>query len=278
MIKPFWGGTLISGRETIAELEKGVADIALGSVYTKSGYEITWGMGLFMLGSPSPEVSLKVSKEIFEMFPEYQNEFPNVLVMGFRNVFPNYIQSIKPVNTLDDLQGITINSSTPGDVILPAFGAITVKVPPPEWYTSLQKGTFDASFLPMDTLKGFRLGEVVKYINLDMTIAYAGIPMTFMNKDKFKSLPPELQQLIMDSKEFLSNEQMKAFASSGEAGVEFAKEQGVEFVHLSKEDKEKWQNEMSKFGDKEAEKLNEIGKPGTEIWNATRRLIKEYSN
>jgi TRAP-type C4-dicarboxylate transport system substrate-binding protein len=277
VIKPYWGGTLISGRETLAEVEKGVADIALGSVYTKSGYEIMWATGTFVLSSPNPEVTIRVSREIFDMFPEYQNEFPNLLVLGFRNVYDNVLEATKPIQTLDDLKGLVINTSTPGDVIFPLFGARTVKVPPPEWYTSMQKGTFQGSFLQLEVLKGFRLGEVAKYVNTDINISNAGIPMTFMNLNKFKSLPADLQKIIKDSIDVLSNEQMKETASAQQEGVDFAKEHGVKFVNLSKEDKERWTNNLLKLGQEEAKKVDAAGKPGTKIFNEIIRLIKEYS-
>lgn len=276
-MKPYWGGTLISGRETIAEVKRGVADIALGSVYTKSGYEIMWAFGAFILTAPSAEVTNRVSWEIFDKFPEYQDEFAGLLVLGGRNSYANVLFSTKPINTLDNVKGLIVNSGTPGEVVFPIFGARVVKVPPPEWYTSMQKGTFQAACLQPETLKGYRLGEVAKYVNLDIYLASPGIPMTYMSMDKLKSMPQDLQKIILDSREVLNREQMKEMASAQQEGIDFAKEQGVKFVNLSEQEKERWRNEMTKLGQEEAKKVDAIGKPGTKILNETIRLIKEYS-
>ncbi len=276
-ITPYWGGTLISGREALAELKAGVADIAYCSVFTKDTYEITWAAGAFLLNSPNTAVTERVSREIFEKFPEYQKEFPGLVVMGYRNVYPYVLFTNKPIEKMEDIKGLTINTGTPGDVLFPPYGAEVVKIPPPEWYTSLEKGTIDAISIHIETLKAWRLAEVIDYVNVDIAAPTAGIPITFFNLDSFNSLPADIQDIFMESREYLAAEQMKNWEMNRQEGMDFGKEQGVQFINLPAEEKAKWQSTKATLGLEEAAKVDAVGKPGTEILKEAERLIELYS-
>ena len=81
-IVPYWGETLIGGDETIAELKAGTADMAFAALYTNLGYEITSALPLFLYGSPSADVNYRVSLEIFDKYPQYQQEFAGLSTAG----------------------------------------------------------------------------------------------------------------------------------------------------------------------------------------------------
>ena len=56
-IKPYWNGTLISSRESMREIAKGVADIGFVTpIYEKSGVDLTKATIDFYAGS-APEIN-----------------------------------------------------------------------------------------------------------------------------------------------------------------------------------------------------------------------------
>ena len=141
----------------------------------------------------------------------------------------------------------------------------------------MEKGIFDGIFINLETLKVWRLAEVVKYVNLDIQSPTGSIPMTFFNEESFNNLPADIQKVFMDSRKFLADEQMRLWVVDNQEGIDFAKEEGVEFIDLPPTELEKWQNVLASLASQESAKVDDVGKPGTEILEETLRLIEQYS-
>lgn len=201
-ITPFWGGTLVGGTEAKAELVSGAVDIAHCTMYTELNYEITSSLSLFLsYASPDAETSARVSKAILEKFPEYQQEYSDVVVLGFTSGQDYCLLSTKPVRKLDDLKGMIISAGTEGERIFTELGASVIKIPPGDQYIALEKGTIDATFLPVEVLDAFKFAEVVKYVCLDIRTASAAKPAQLMNLDTYNSLPEDIKEIFMESKD-----------------------------------------------------------------------------
>lgn len=276
-ITPYWGGALLTAKECIAELTKGASDVAMCSVYTEKGYEISWAMGTFTWNSPNVEVTYRVGRKIYEKFPSFQQEFPGLMAIGYRNTFPYILLTKKPINKLDDLKGLTICSGAPGTTIFPQFGSQVVKVPPSEWYSNLEKGIMDSIFIQLETLDGFKLAEVVKYVNLDIQLPTGAIPMTYMNLNSFNRLSADIQKVFINSIDFLEKEQLRLWTLNEQKGISYAQKRGVQFVKLPAAEKEKWQSLIERMVLEDAKKVDAVGKPGTEILKEAQQLIKQYS-
>lgn len=274
-ITPFWGGTLVGGKEAKAELVAGAVDIAHCTLYSDLGYEITFNLPKFLYKSPNPEVSARVSLEILEKFPEFQQEFSDVIILGYTNAQDYYLMSKKPIRMLEDLKGMQISAGEEAQELFTDLGASAIKMPPSDQYIALEKGTIDATFLPIEVLKSFGFAEVAKYTNLDMRMATGAKPTQFMNKKSFEKLPPDIQQIFLDSRKIWLEAMLKDFDAAAQAGIDYGTEMKNEFFRFSEEEKEKWQNLQGICALKAAQELDAIGKPGTEIMNEANRLIKE---
>jgi TRAP-type C4-dicarboxylate transport system substrate-binding protein len=150
-IKPYWAGTLISGRESIRELSKGVADIAfITPIYEKSGVDLTKAMVDFFRGS-RPEVGVKIYWELYNQFPELRKEFESIKLIAAHAGTPMSLMTIKkPIKTIADLKGMRIRVT--GDVMgrtLKELGTEPVVMPVTEMYESLQESS-RVSFLPRE--------------------------------------------------------------------------------------------------------------------------------
>jgi TRAP-type transport system periplasmic protein len=101
-----------------------------------------------------------------------------------------------PIRTPDDLQGFKIRVSA-GKINVDLFktlGASPLPLNFTEVYTSLQTKIIDGTSTPLVTMETARLYEVQKYISLT-NHGWSGL-MLIANGDSWKSLPPDLQEIV----------------------------------------------------------------------------------
>ena len=84
-----------------------------------------------------------------------------------------------------------------GDIVK-ALGGTPIPIATPDLYDSLKRGVIEGALLPFETLKGFKTGEVQKYVTASWKVGSAYAFYVVMNKDKWNSLPPDVQKVITD--------------------------------------------------------------------------------
>lgn len=115
--------------------------------------------------------------------------------VGFRH----FTNNRRPIRTPADLRGLKIRvQETPVYVnMLRAVGATPTPVAWTETYTALQTGVVDGQENPIGSILMAKLAEVQKYITLDGHVY--GVDWFIINEKFFKSLPPDLQYIVLDS-------------------------------------------------------------------------------
>jgi TRAP-type C4-dicarboxylate transport system substrate-binding protein len=99
-IKPYWNGTLVSGRESMRELKKGVADIAfITPIYEKSGVDLTKALLDFFKDS-DPSVNARIYWELFNKFPEIQKEYDGMRILAVNVGSPMFLMTSKSLSEL----------------------------------------------------------------------------------------------------------------------------------------------------------------------------------
>ena len=119
--------------------------------------------------------------------------------------------------------------------VFTAFGAEGVNSPMPEAYQMVQKGIMDGLMGSLEGLKSFRLAEVAKYYT------YIGLYRTHngsraMDIDVWNKLPADIKKVFEDNIDWWGLENDKYFEDAHKAGLEFGKQQKVEFITLSKDE------------------------------------------
>ena len=103
----------------------------------------------------------------------------------------------KPVEKPEDLKGLRLKSS--GGIfekIAQRYGIIPVTIASPEVYEATQRGVVDGNIFSLASIEGYRVNELEKYHTLGMRLG--GFPSVYViNKKKFDSLPPQLQQVLV---------------------------------------------------------------------------------
>lgn len=278
-IKPYWAGTLVSGRESMHELSKGVADIAfITPIYEKSGVELTRALVDFYRGS-SPEVNVKIYWEIYNKFPEFRKEYENVKLIAAHAGTPMRLMTTKkPIKTVADLKGMRIRAT--GDVIsktLKDLGTEPVVMPVSEMYESLQKGIIQGVIFAEGDYKSLKLSEIIKFETENFLQDRGPYGSRAMNLNTWKRLPPDVQKVVEGSSEWWSQESLNESKKPDEEGKAMAVKAGVQFVQMDPAGIQKYHAILDEEILNKAKALDAKGLPGTKLYEEIRRLVKQYN-
>jgi TRAP-type C4-dicarboxylate transport system substrate-binding protein len=158
--------------------------------------------------------------------------------------------------------------------VLKDLGVEGMASPMPEVYLNLQKGILDGAFVTWGPLMTMRFSEVAKYVTvLNLYRPHAG--MRVMSLKSWNKLSPDIQKVFQNNIEWYSTESDKDMMRDEQAGKEFGKKNGVEYIDLPKEDMVKFYGLIQQEAVKAAKNLDAKGIPsGAKILDEAQRLIK----
>jgi TRAP-type transport system periplasmic protein len=120
--------------------------------------------------------------------------------LGFpENGYRNMTNNRGPIQKPEDVQGLQMrvnNSKALNDMFL-ALGAVPQQLPVAELYTALETGVVDSQDHPIAITLSFKFYEVQEYLSLTQH-AYSALAF-FMNLNKFQSLTPEQQEIVLST-------------------------------------------------------------------------------
>ncbi|MGQ9858112.1 MAG: TRAP transporter substrate-binding protein [Thermodesulfobacteriota bacterium] len=272
-ITMFPGGTLTPADKCYDGVVKGLSDIGMSVVsYTRGRFPLTEVIDL-PLGYKSGLAATKLVNAYYRKFKP--KEFDDTQVMYFHAHGPGILHTKKPVTKLEDLKGMKIRSTGTVAKIVAALGATPVAMPMPETYDALQKGIAEGVMCPVEALQGWKLGEVVKSTTLNYGSAYTIAFFVVMNKEKWNSLPPDIQKVIQEVNEEWIEKTGKSWDEIDTAGMEFVKKLGNKVVPLSKEEDERWVKSVQSVFDDYVKSMKEKGLPGEEALKFCREELKK---
>lgn len=135
--------------------------------------------------------------DLFNKYKELRDELGGpVKLMWFNPITGEQIQSTKPVQTMEDLKGLKIGS-TSAEVIkaYQLFGAAPVNISVTERYQAMQTGILDASTENWAAVRIWRLHEVAKYRVDGLNMKPRGYP-TVVNIESYNSLPEDIKRIF----------------------------------------------------------------------------------
>uniref|UniRef100_A0A7C2P5C1 TRAP transporter substrate-binding protein n=1 Tax=candidate division WOR-3 bacterium TaxID=2052148 RepID=A0A7C2P5C1_UNCW3 len=274
-IKPYWAGTLLSSREGVDEVVKGVVDIGLvHPSYAKAGYHIHKAMYYFFYGA-NQEIGRKVFYELLKKIPEIEREYQGLKVLAWTSGVDYQLLSRKPIRKIEDVKGMRVKITAELAEVFKKLGAEGVVVPMAETYEQMQKGILDAALISYEGLKSFRLAEVAKYlVILDFYRTHGGSRV--INIETWRRLPDDIKKIFEANIEWWGLETDRELEKAHKEGIEFGKQMGVQFIKLSSEDMEKFYTPLKEIAKQKAEELDKLGLPGTTILTEAQKLIQQY--
>jgi len=237
-ITVFPAGSLTKADQCYEGVLKGISDLGMSCfAYTRGRFPLLEGLDL-PLGYPNGMTATRIANE---MVRKYQpEELKGVHVLYVHAHGPGILASKKPVKSMDDLKGLKVRATGLSAKIVESLGGTPVAMSQPETYEALAKGVVEATLCPVETLKGWKQGEVVQYVVDSSTIGYTTAMFVVMNQDKWNKLPPDLQKIFTDvSAEWIAKHGA-AWDEADQAGRAFVTELKKESISLPPAEQQRW--------------------------------------
>ncbi len=274
-INVFPGGTLTKAKEVYDGVVKGISDIGMSCfAYTRGKFPLMEAVDL-PLGYKNGQVATYTANEFAKiMNPE---ELRDVKLLYIHAHGPGLLHSKKPVRQLADFRGMKIRSTGLSSKIVKALGGVPVAMPQPATYEALQKGVVQGTFAPIETLKGWKQGEVIQYTTNSSRIGYTTSMFVVMNKKKFDSLPKDIQQIF----EQVSQEYVKVHANTwdkvDEQGRQYTLSLKNKIIELSDQENARWIKAVQPIFAEYKKYAQSKGVDGEKAITLLQKLIQKHS-
>ncbi len=270
----FPGGTLGKGDEIYDNVLSGVCDIGLSVfAYTKGRFPVMEAHDCFF-GYPSAMAATLMVNDFYNKFKP--KELNDVKVLYLNAHGPGLLHTKKPVYKLEDLKGMKIRCTGTSALMVKALGGVPVAMPQGDTYEALQKGVVEGTFAPMEVLKGWKQGEVIKYTTECYDVGYSQAVFVVMNLKKWNSLPKDIQKVFEQvSKEWIPKTG-KAWDDIDAGGREFTLSLGNNIIPLSKEESARWVEAVQPVTEDYIKRAESAGLAGREYIAEYRTLLKKY--
>ena len=272
-VRHYAAATLTPPAQTYDSVVQGVVDvgnIVLG--YTMGKFPLSEGLD-YPLGYSSGLQATKLVNAYFAKFKP--KEFDDVKVMYFHAQPPGLIHNrTKPITKLEDIKGMKMRTFGSNAEFMKLLGGAPVAMPMGDAYDAISKGVADGLMCAYEALEGWKLGEVVKFTTENYGTAYTATFVVAMNKEKWKSIPPDLQKVIEQINAEWVERQGKVWNEINDSGHDYAVKRGIKIVTLSAEENARWAKAAQPLFDDYVKKVKAKGLPGDEVLKFARDYLK----
>lgn len=257
----------------------GIADIVWTVVgYTPGRYPSTEVFELpFMMTN-----ARAVSHAYWEMFEKHMkdSEFQDVHILGTWVHGPGMIHVNKEVKSPEDMAGLKIRGGSRSiNGLLEKLGAQPVGMPVPAVPEGLSKGVIDGTTIPWEVTAALKVPELVSnHTEFEGVSLYTLTFVLAMNKDRYESLPADLQKVIDEN----SGLEFSVFAGGTQSDADgparqLAVDRGNNIVTVSGADIDAWRAVAQPIYDEWVADMDSKGKDGQALLDEARMLIEKYT-
>lgn len=242
-IEIFAGGTLTKADQCYQGVVDGISDIGMSCfAYTRGRFPLLEGLDL-PVGYPDGGAATQIANEMIAKYRPAEIQDTHLLYVHAHG--PGILATRKPVRTLADLKGMKVRATGLSAKIVEALGGAAVGMSQPETYEALQKGVVDATFCPIETLKGWKQAEVIAYVTDTSAIGYSTAMFVTMNKAKWEALPAAVQAAMTAvSAEWIARHG-EAWNTADSEGRALVKELGRETISLADDENGRWSESVA---------------------------------
>ena len=263
VIRIFSGGTLTPAPQVYEGVVNGISDIGMSCfAYTRGRFPLLEGLDL-PLGFPDGMSATRIATAMARQYSP--RELADTRLLYIHAHGPGILASRTPVRTLADLKNVKVRATGLSAKIVESLGGIPVAMSQPETYEALQKGVVDATLCPVETLKGWKQGEVVRFVTDSSVIGYTTAMFVVMNLKAWERLPADIQEIVSAVSEEWVDRHGDAWDKADEEGRRFITELGREQIALSPESREEWRAAVAPILTDYAERLETAGLPGRQF-------------
>lgn len=261
-ITTYPGQTLTKAPQVYEGVVNGVSDIGMSCfAYTPGTFPLLEGLDL-PLGYPTGLAATQIANDMIAKYKP--DEIANVHLLYVHAHGPGLLASKKPVRTLEELKGVKVRTTGLSTKIVECLGGAPVGMSQPETYEALSKNVVDATLCPIETLKGWKQGEVISYVTDSTCIGYTTAMFVVMNAKKWESLPADIQKIFDEVNKEWIVKHGQAWDQADQEGRDFIKSLTPprEIIPLSAEEQAKWKKAVEPVLDNYVIAAKEKNLPG----------------
>lgn len=271
----FPGGSLLKGSAICDGVIKGVTDIGMSCfAYTRGRFPAMEALDL-PLGYTSGYAATMTANDFYKEFEPKELEQVKILYIHAHG--PGLLHTKTVVTCLEDMKGKKIRATGLSAKVVGSLGGAAVGMPQGGTYEALQKGVVEGTFSPVEVLKGWKQGEVIKSTTECFSVGYTTAMYVAMNTEKWNSLPADIKKIFTD----VSNEWIPKHADGWDkadaAGREFSLSLGNKFVPLSEAESARWAAAVQPVIDEYVSDNEAKGLPARKYVDFLKETIKKYS-
>jgi TRAP-type C4-dicarboxylate transport system substrate-binding protein len=253
-------GSLTKADQCYDGVVKGISDLGMSCfAYTRGRFPLLEGLDL-PLGYPSGMVATRIANEVIAKYKPA--ELNNVKLLYVHAHGPGILASKKAVRSMADLKGLKVRATGLSAKIVESLGGTPIAMSQPETYEALAKGVVEATLCPIETLKGWKQGEVIEYVVDSSAIGYTTAMFVVMNKEKWEQMPADLQALFTQVSQEWIAKHGDAWDEADRAGREFVTGLKKQAIPLSAAEQQKWVASVKPVLDDFVAKAKEKNLPG----------------
>lgn len=269
------GGTLTPPAQTFDSVMNEVVDIGEGPMGVTTGRFPLMEVMDLPLGLKSSQSASMLSMELIKKFKP--KEFSKVKMLFMLSSPPAYFQTRKPIKTLEDLKGAKIRAlGGTTTKVIGALGAVPVVLSPTDVYDALSKGVADGAVVISDALTTLKWGDVLHYTTMNVSTSFVNNGYLVMNLNKWKSLPPDIQQIIDKLSDEYGVKISKVWDQKEKDAIATLKSKGHTTITLSAAEEEKWAKKIAPLYDEYVKEKTPKGVPAADVLAFCRDWAKKH--
>jgi TRAP-type C4-dicarboxylate transport system substrate-binding protein len=273
-VRAIWSGGLISSDQSMIELRHGVADVGLVTpIYAKGGAHLLRNQTGFYIGIRSQESQIALYRCLERQSADIAAELEGLKVLAVQGGnLPGILTRDRPVQSLDDLEGLRIRAPTELLPVLRTLGAEPVSMPMGDVYSALAKGILDGVIAPQDTFRSLHFAEVANYY-AHLEIPRGAYPGRAMGRDRWESLPEDVRDILERSVPVWEQALIRRTTEAVEVGTLYGREHGMTESVLPAADQERFLEIYARNAEEIAADLARFDINGMAVYRTARKSI-----
>ncbi|HEY3276163.1 MAG TPA: TRAP transporter substrate-binding protein [Syntrophorhabdaceae bacterium] len=267
-------GTLAPAPLIYDAVNKGIADVGWSFLsYTRGRFPLLEVIDL-PLGYKSGYVATKLVNDFYKKFKP--KEMDDTKVMYLHAHGPGILMTKKPVNKLEDMKGMKIRSTGLSAKIVQVLGGAPVGMPIAEAYDAMRTGVVEGILIPVEGLQQWKLADWTKFTTENYGSAYTTAGFCIMNKSKWASLPPDIQNIITQINAEWAEKTGQLWDQMDKDGRVYAQGKGIKFIALTKEEDAKWASKVAPMIDDYVKSMKAKNLPGEEALGYCKDYLRTH--
>jgi TRAP-type C4-dicarboxylate transport system substrate-binding protein len=274
-IRIFPGGVLSKADQCYAGVVDGISDIGMSCfAYTRGRFPLIEGLDL-PVGYPDGVSATRIANLMVRHYAPEEIADTHLLYVHAHG--PGVLASRTPIHSLADLHGCTIRATGLSAKIVESLGATAIGMAQSDTYEALQKGVVNATFCPVETLKGWRQGEVIQYVTDTPATGYTTTMFVTMNLERWNALPDNIKEIFTSVSEEWIDRHGQGWNEADDAGRAMLRELGKTTLTLPEEETDRWRERILPVLDQFVEAAEAKGLPGRQFLSDLQSEVAKYA-